>query len=142
MSEQVVTHADIAAVLLTLGKDLRLRLEPYDQDPQYLACDVEELGEYIDLYEKPDTTAPARHVLCCFMLQCLNSTCGEPHPLQSRIFSRLFENRSLHAKELAYWMNTGEPDPENWFPLTTHLLEFERRSSSASSKGASRASFL
>ena len=40
---------------------------------------------------------------------------------------------ALHAKELAYWMNTSEPDPENWFPLTQHLLDFEREFFSASS---------
>lgn len=128
MSSRAVTIKDIEIVLRLLGKDPQ-RLAPYSQDAQYLCCRVDELGEYIDLYVKQDTPDSAKHVLCCFMLQCLNSTCDAGHPLEKRILHTLFQSRELHAEELEYWMDTSEPDEENWWPITRILLEYQRRHS-------------
>lgn len=117
----------IHRVLRKIGADPNERITEYCQDPEYTACRRDEIDAYFDLYLHGDVDPSEREVLCCFLLQELNDLCAEgtAHPLQIRIFEALFGAGDIHADELIYWMNThDEPDPENWWPITAHLLQY------------------
>lgn len=126
----------IVRVLLKIGADPAERLSPRDQDPEYTACRSEELPAYFELYLHGALDASERAVLCCFLLEGLNDFCsgGVPHPLQTAIFCALFDAGQLHANELAYWTDTSDSDPNNWWPITKHLLAY--RASRSRSAGA------
>lgn len=127
----------IETALRKLGIDPRERLSALDQDPEYTACVAAEIPEYFDLYQRDTLTDPERAVLCCFLLEGLNEYCaaGSPHPLQAEILDSLFAAEAEHAEELAYWMNTSDPDPENWWPIAPHLIKHrEAQSSRAESR--------
>jgi hypothetical protein len=118
----------IASVLAKLGIDPRERLTDDCQDPEYTSCRTEELPSYFQLYARGDITSEERQVLCCFLLEGLNDSIqsGTPHPLQSSIFDALFDAGDEHRAELAYWMETSDPDQANWWPITAALLSHER----------------
>ncbi|MEP7120424.1 MAG: VOC family protein [Byssovorax sp.] len=112
-------------VLRKLGIDPAERLwSDDDQDAEYLSCRREEVSAYFELYRRRDTEATERDVLCCFLLQGLNDHCstGELHPEQAAILDALFDAGEAHADELAYWMDMLSADPEDWWPITEHLL--------------------
>jgi len=115
----------IVSVLLKIGANPGERLDPFDQDPEYTACRVEELPAYFDLYVHGVTDSSERAVLCCFLMEGLNDLCAQGiiHPLQPAIFDALLDAGEIHASELAYWTNTSDADSENWWPITKHLLE-------------------
>lgn len=115
----------IRSVLLKLGLDPSERIFPFDQDPEYTACRAEELPAYFELYARGPTDESERAVLCCFLMAGLNDFCAEGfvHPLQAAIFDTLLGAGEVHASELAYWADTSDPDPENWWPVTAYLLE-------------------
>jgi hypothetical protein len=116
----------IVDVLRKLGIEPQERLSELDQDPEYTACRAEETSEYFALYQRVDVTPAERAVLCCFLLVGLNDYCarGSPHPLQAAVFGGLFAAGNHHAAELAYWTDTSDPDPQNWWPITSHLLAY------------------
>jgi len=115
----------IARVLRKIGVDPAERITEFCQDPEYTACRAEEVPAYFELYRGGEVDGAERAVLCCFLLEGLNDFCGqrEPHDLQPHIFNALFAAGDVHAEELAYWMNTSDPDPDNWWPITAHLLK-------------------
>jgi hypothetical protein len=117
--------AAIQRVLTKLGIDPATRIDRFDQDPEYTACRPEELPAYFRLYEDPSTDSDERAALCCFMLESLNDFCGEGaiHPLQQRIFDALLDVGEAHSTELAYWSDSDDPDPTNWWPIAGHILE-------------------
>jgi hypothetical protein len=114
----------IANVLAKLGIDPRGRVAEGDQDPEYTSSRAEELPKYFEFYARGDLAPEERHVLCCFLLQGLNDAiqAGEPHPLQTAIFDALFDAEGAHRAELAYWMDTSDPDSDNWWPITAALV--------------------
>lgn len=122
----------IGSVLRRLGIDPSDRIDAFDQDEEYTSSRHTELPEYFHLYGEENLTVDERAVLCCFLLESLNECiqAGEPHPLQASIFAVLFANRDLHAAELGYWMNTSDPDEDNWWPITRPLLDFEKKAGS------------
>ncbi len=83
---------------------------------------------YWRLYAGGALQPEEKAVLGCFLLEGLNECIqdGHPHLLQHEIFAALFADRELHAAELAYWMDTQDPDPENWWPITSALLDYRR----------------
>jgi hypothetical protein len=121
-------RATIELVLRKLSIDPRERMEAGDQDPEYTACRAEEIVRYFQLYKEANLTSDERAVLCCFLLQCLNDHAqdGAPHPLQEDIIASLFGADSIHSAELDYWMDTSDPDEENWWPITKALLRHRR----------------
>jgi hypothetical protein len=129
----------IRSVLARLGIDPRDRMDEGDQDPEYTACRSDEIDDYFRLYRSKELNVDERAVLCCFLLEGLNEQIqtSAPHPSQTEIFSVLFEARQLHAAELAYWMNTSDPDQDNWWPITKPLLEHAAQHAVAED-GASR----
>ena len=44
------------------------------------------------------------------------------HAPPRRKDAHTFAAGNEHAAELAYWMDTSDPDPENWWPITSHLI--------------------
>ena len=112
-----------------LGIDPCDRLDNADQDAEYTSCRRTEVPEYFRLYREKDLTVDERAVVCCFLLESLNDCiqAGEPHPLQESIFATLFANREIHSAELEYWMDTSDPDEDNWWPVARPLLDFERK---------------
>jgi hypothetical protein len=110
-------------VLSKLGIDPVTRIDCFDQDPQYTACRPDELPAYLSLYEDPSTDSDERAVLCSFMLEGLNDFCqeGTTHPLQQRIFDALLAKGEAHSMELAYWSESDDPDPTNWWPIAEHI---------------------
>ncbi|REJ89359.1 MAG: hypothetical protein DWQ29_07740 [Planctomycetota bacterium] len=121
--------SDIENVLRRIGVDPSTRVGSGDQDAEYTSCRIAELSEYIRLYERVDTPESEKHVLCCFMLECLNEVVqsGATHPLEDRILHALFDNRRIHEEELSYWMDTSDPNSDNWWPITHVLLKYDRR---------------
>lgn len=113
-------------ILRKIGQNPDERIDEFDQDPEYTSCRVEELQEYFNLYQKNSTTIKEKKVLCCFMLECLNEEIqsGRTHILQDKILTQLFKDKEMHKKELEYWMNTSDPDEENWWPITKVLLKY------------------
>ena len=122
-------HA-IRAVLLKLGIDPLERINDGDQDPEYTACRSNELDAYFHLYQETEDLNE-HAVLCCFLLEGLNELIqgGHPHPRQPEILTALVDADEIHAAELAYWTNTSDPNPENWWPIATTLLYYIRERS-------------
>jgi len=120
----------IVAVLVKLGIDPRERVDDSDQDVEYTACRSEEVDSYFRLYQKT-LDDNERAVLCCFLLEGLNELIqeGNPFPRQSEVLTTLVDAGEVHAAELSYWANTSDPDPENWWPITTTLLSHMRQRS-------------
>jgi hypothetical protein len=115
----------IRRVLARVGIDPATRIDAYDQDPEYTSCRREELAAYFRLYQDGSIDPDERAVLCCFMLECLNDFCGEGavHPLQEAVFDALLDAGDAHAAEIAYWSESDDPDPENWWPIAESMLE-------------------
>lgn len=118
----------VAKVLIKLGIDPRDRLAEHDQDAEYTSCRPAEIPSYFDLYVHGDLESEERAVLCCFLLEALNEViqAGTSHPLQDAIFNALFDAEDVHRAELAYWMDTSDPEKENWWPITGALLQSKR----------------
>jgi hypothetical protein len=114
----------IVTVLARVSVDPRERIDDSDQDPEYTACRSDEVDTYFAIYQDEGVDTHECAVLCCFLLQSLNDLIHteRPHPRQHEILSAIFES-GLHSQELAYWMDTSDPDQENWWPITTVLLE-------------------
>jgi hypothetical protein len=123
------SYQAIASVLRRLGIDPSERMDACDQDAEYTACRSDEIPNYFHLYRQSLLEPDERAVLCCFLLDGLNECvqAGAPHPLQRDIFTALFDAGEIHARELAYWMDTSDPDKENWWPITPALLEHKTR---------------
>jgi hypothetical protein len=120
----------IASVLKKLGIDPDQRIGMFDQDPEYTACEAEEIPLYFSLYGSEGLEIGERMVLCCFMLEGLNERiqAGDPHPLQEQIFKALFDASEIHADELAYWMDNSQSENEDdWWPITRPILEYQAR---------------
>jgi hypothetical protein len=113
----------IASVLRRLGIDPAERFGKQDQDPEYTSCRTEEVAQYFDLYSTEGLSAGERAVLCCFILESLNDLIqsGCPHVQQNSMIDELMASDG-HAEELAYWMNTDDPDEDHWWPITKVLL--------------------
>ena len=124
-------YQSVVDVLVKLGIDPRSRTFEGDQDAEYTACRAGEVERYFDLYTHGDLALAERDVLCCFLLQGLDDVIrrGEAHPLQAAIFDALFDAEDTHRAELAYWMDTSEPDPANWFPIKAALIAHKRKRS-------------
>jgi hypothetical protein len=120
-------HA-ISSVLTRLGIDPRERIAEHDQDPEYTSCRAAEVDDYYNLFQSNDLDGNERQVLCCFLLEGLNELIqiGSSHPLRPVILRALFDTREVHASELAYWMDTSDPDEQNWWPITRPLLDAAR----------------
>ena len=125
MRQRGISHEAIKAVLRKLGIDPSERMNDLDQDAEFTACRADEIPRYFRLYTQGNLGPVELDVLCCFLLESLNDCLhdGTPHPLQEDIFAALFNAGELHADELAYWMNTPDPDEENWAPITKVLLQ-------------------
>ena len=82
----------VKSVLIKIGVDPSTRYGVLDQDYESTTCKVEELEQYIDLYEKEDTSIFEKRVLGCYFLECLNEyyqvndIC---HPMQNRAIELL-----------------------------------------------------
>ncbi len=118
----------VADVLIKLGIDPRDRLAEHDQDAEYTSCQTEEIPSYFDLYMQGELESDERAVLCCFLLEGLNELihAGTSHPLQAAIFNALFDAEASHRAELAYWMDTSDPEEANWWPITRALLQSKK----------------
>src|SRR5262245_10023551 len=113
----------VASVLRKLGIAPETRLDSLDQDAQYTASRAEEVGDYYRLYGDENTSVEERDVLCCFILESLNYFIqnGVRHPLERDAISmRLAVQR--HQGEIDYWIDTEDPDDENWWPITKVIL--------------------
>ncbi len=123
----LVTHEDIRRVLDRLQIPAGDRLDATDQDAEYTACRSDELDRYLDLYRTHDLDDRERSVLCCFILESLNELVqdDDPHPRQQEAFRMLFSDERLHRDELRYWADRSEPDPDHWWPITAHLVQFQ-----------------
>jgi hypothetical protein len=115
----------VESVLRKLDIDPCERLSDLDQDPEYTACRCDELEKYLNLYRSGAVSSDERDGLACFMLEGLNefASQGIAHPLERLVFETLVEAGD-HSDELAYWMDTTDPDDTNWWPITQSLLRF------------------
>ena len=115
----------VSSVLSRLRIDPDERFNEEDQDIEYTACRAAEIPDYFRLYTRENVTSDEKDVLCCFLLEGLNESIqvNAPHPLQGKIFEALFST-DRHAAELAYWMDTSDPNEEHWWPITKALLQY------------------
>ncbi len=125
---RIVREESIRRVLKRLSIRPEDRMGPHAQDLEYTACRSDELDAYVDLYASPDLDDDERGVLCCFILESINELIqlGEPHYRQGQALNMLFSNEELHRHELEYWMDTSEPNEDNWWPITPTLLAFKK----------------
>ncbi|MFH1999473.1 MAG: hypothetical protein ABIK28_07315 [Planctomycetota bacterium] len=115
------------SVLIKIGVDPSTRFDVQDQDFMYTSCKVDEINQYIKLYEQKDTTPVEKRVLGCFLLECLNEYFEDNkkgHPLQSHAFKLLHNDTDVHESELKYWTNTSDTDEDHWWPITKELLKW------------------
>jgi hypothetical protein len=123
-----ITHAMVAHVLRRLGIDPQVRFSPLDQDAQYTACRAEELPLYFDLYRSIGVSDEDKRVLCSFLLEGLNEhAMSGGHILHDVVVHALMDDEELHREELQYWMNTGDPDEDHWWPVTKGLLRVRQQ---------------
>lgn len=127
----------IRRVLARVGVDPSTRLDANDQDPEYTSCRREELAAYFLIYRDGSIDPDERAVLSCFMLESLNDFCaaGSPHPLQAAILDALLDADDTHADEIAYWSDSGDPNPGNRWPIAEHILR-HRAARSCQAEGA------
>ncbi len=116
-------------VLKKLGIDPDVRLDINDQDVEYTACRIEELTQYVALYNDPNTLQTEKRVLGCFMLECLNDFVAkenDKHLLQDTIFEALHNNLALHQIELDYRTDTKGLSPEECWPICQYILDWRK----------------
>ncbi len=121
----------VESVLAKIGIDPETRVIDGDQDYEYTTCKIEELPQYIELYEKDDTSIYEKRVLGCYFLECLNDYVQDEdaaHKLQDGAFRLLHRDTHIHESELEYWTETSDPDEENWWPITRQILNWRKRS--------------
>lgn len=121
--QRYFSHAQIAAVLAKLGVESAERMDEFDQDAQYTACHASELHAYFELYRSGKASAVDRGVLCCFIMESLNDLISERllTDAEESILMVVLDS-SEHRAEIAYWAETSEPEPDNWWPITHAIL--------------------
>jgi hypothetical protein len=45
------------------------------------------------------------------------------HPLQDAVLDTLLEAGDAHAEEIAYWSESDDPDPDNWWPIAQSIID-------------------
>jgi hypothetical protein len=108
-----------------LGIEPSSRFAEHEQDFEYTSCKLEEIEQYLALYLQPDTSPKEKRVLGCFFFECLNEYVvihKKSHSLFSKIMAVVYDDIGIHKSELAYWMNTEDPNEDNWWPITRYLL--------------------
>ena len=131
MSDANLKYPSIKAarsVLRKVGVDDTSRIDAFDQDFEYTSCLLEELEDYIDLYDKPDTSLEEKRVLGCYFLECLNdyvSLHGKAHALQDRAFALLFNERSIHLEEIEYRLRDYDGIEEHCWPIRKELIKWQ-----------------
>ncbi len=117
----------IGSVLRKIGVNPSTRHNSYDQDPEYTTCKIEELEQYLNLYENDGTSIYEKRVLGCYFFECLNEhlqSYKKAHPQQISIFNLLLNDIEIHESEFEYWTDISEPDEENWWPITKEILKW------------------
>ena len=115
----------IRSVLQKIGVQPSTRFDCLSQDAEYTTCMLDELEQYIELYEKSDTTIYEKRVLGCYFLESLNEYFqlnGSPHPKQEHAFRLLHYDKEVYGAELEYWTDTSDPIEDNWWPITKEIL--------------------
>ncbi len=117
----------IDSVLIKIGVDPSTRYNKHAQDHEYTTCKIDELEQYINLYEKKDTSIYEKRVLGCYFLECLNeyfqyNDIG--HPMKNRAFELLHSDIEIHESELKYWTDVFDPNEENWWPITKEIINW------------------
>lgn len=116
------------SVLKKLSITPSTRINEYDQDFEYTSCRIEEIDDYLALYQKNDTSDQEKRVLGCFLLECHNEYIGSnnsTHYAFNQVMNLLHHDIEIHETELAYWGNTEDPNKEHWWAITRFILEWE-----------------
>ena len=116
-------------ILRKLGVEPESRFGKGDQDFEYTACEMEELGQYVSLYNRNDTALLEKRVLGCFFMEGLNdyvSTNDSKHPLQDEILTILHRDIKIHHYELDYRTDTEGRKEGEWWPICKYILEWRR----------------
>jgi len=117
----------VKSVLIKSGIDLSTR-DLDCQDYEYTTCKLEELDDYISLYNQNDTSIYEKRVLGCYFLECLNEYVqinNKEHPLQNAAFKLLHSDIEIHETELAYWTDTAGRNEQDWWSITKYLLKWQ-----------------
>ena len=116
----------VKAVLSKIGVNPETR-DLDCQDYEYTTCLLEELPNYIDLYQGIDTSVLEKRVLGCYFLECLNEFIAiydKVHPQQNLALELLYSDFEIHKSELAYFGKTeGIREQESW-PIAKYLSDW------------------
>ncbi|OZG69910.1 hypothetical protein BTA51_28735 [Hahella sp. CCB-MM4] len=117
------------SVLEKIGVNPMDRIDSHDQDFEYTSCNLKELTLYLNLYQESTTSDQEKRVLGCYFLECLNEYVADeskPHQSQHEIFELLFRDIEIHQSEIEYWNDTSDSDKNNWWPITLHILNWQK----------------
>ena len=117
----------VKSVLTKIGVDLSTRNLDC-QDYEYTTCKLEELDDYVSLYNQSSTSIYEKRVLGCYFLECLNEYVQinyKEHPLQNVAFKFLYSDADIHKTELEYWTDTEGRNEQEWWPITKYLLNWQ-----------------
>ena len=113
----------VKTILSKIGVDPETR-DLDCQDYEYTTCLLEELPNYIDLYQNIDTSMREKRVLGCYILECLNQFIvinDKEHPQQDVAFELLYADIEIHKSELAYFGKTEEHTEQERWPIAKYL---------------------
>jgi len=111
-----------------LGVEASTRFDENDQDFEYTSCRVEEIEQYLNLYNQDSTTEQERRVLGCFLFEGLNEYVqnhAKEHELFEEVMRILYRDEYIHETEIEYWTNIEEKDEESWWPITHYILRWK-----------------
>ncbi|MHA7810211.1 MAG: hypothetical protein ACX933_10420 [Marinobacter adhaerens] len=115
------------SIFQKMGIEASTRFDKYDQDFEYTSCRVEEIAKYLEIYQKESTTEQEKRILGCFLFECLNEYIQnneKVHEIFAEAMALLHRDEYIHNTEIEYWTNTEDPDKENWWPITQHVLQW------------------
>ncbi len=96
-----------------------------DQDWEYILADECRLHDYVEMYNRKDTTNLEKRVLGCFIIQSLTELLPDkiPEGEARKHIAMLAQDSDIHESELKYWSNEEEGDEENWAYVTKYIRE-------------------
>lgn len=115
-----------SSVLTKLGINSDIRVDPREQDLEYTSCSMDELDEYLVLYNTPAISDPEKRVLGCYLMEGQTTTFlskSANTPCTILIMDIFHRDYRIHHYEIQYRLKKSGDDPETWWPIGIYRLE-------------------